>query len=203
MDRKSILEKYQLAKIKKGDTDAFAKLYDDLAPRIYRFTLFKVGSTEEAEDIASQAFLKVWQYVHDGTAEIKSLRAFVYRVTRNLIVDYYRERTQSPIREALPFEDSKTAHMLRDDTLPAHTDLASDVALLYKTLRELKEEYREVLILKYVDELSTGEISDILNKHDGAVRTQLSRALTALRELLPEGISIHERKRIHTKPTEA
>jgi len=203
MNRKSILEKYQLAKIKEGDTESFAKLYDDIAPKIYRFIFFKVGSVEEAEDITSQAFLKVWNYVRDGESEIKSLQAFVYRVARNLIVDYYREHAKSPKFEALPLDDFGISSMLRDETLDTSAELASDIAILYKTLKELKEEYREILVLKYVDEFSTGEIADILQKNTGAVRTQLSRALEALREILPEDISINERKRIHTKPKEA
>ena len=173
-----------------------------MAPRIYRFAFFKVGSVEEAEDIASQTFLKVWNYVRDGDTEIKSLQAFVYRVTRNLIVDFYRERAHTSF-ETLNLEDPKIPHMLRDETLDTRIELASDIAILYKTLKELKEEYREILILKYVDEFSTSEIADILQKNTGAVRTQLSRALEALREILPEGISINDRKRIHTKPTEA
>lgn len=202
MSRKSILEKYQLAKIKRGDTESFAKLYDNLAPQIYRFTLFKVKSPQEAEDITSEAFLKVWHYIHGGEVEIKSLRAFVYRVTRNLIVDYYRVRAQRISLDSVPLEAVEET-IPHDSTMSATAELESDVALLYRTLLELKEEYREVLVLKYIDDLSTEEISEILHKNAGAVRTQLSRALSALREILPKDITIHERKRVHTKPQEA
>lgn len=202
MNRKLLLQKYWLVKIKKGDTESFAKLYDELASRIYRFVFFKVNNVEEAEDITSQVFLKVWHYIQEGEEEIRSIRAFVYRITRNLIIDYYRTKSQSlPLEYKTIQDDERILSQLVDKSLREEMEQKSDLVIMYKALQQLKDEYREIIVLKYIDELSTKEIGQVLNKNSNAVRAQLLRALTALKELLPTH-NLDERTGVHKKTKE-
>jgi len=77
----------------KKDPSAFAELYDSYVEKIYRFVYFKINSKEEAEDIVSSVFLKVWTYLIEYTEkEIDSFSGLIYRVARNAIIDFYRER---------------------------------------------------------------------------------------------------------------
>jgi RNA polymerase sigma-70 factor (ECF subfamily) len=73
---------------------------------------------------------------------------------------------------------------LMDDTMRKSIEHTSDMDMMYEILKELKEEYREIILLKHVEDLSTREIGEILNKNNNAVRTQLSRAMQSLKELV-------------------
>ena len=181
--KKRIIQKYRIGKIKLGDTESFAHLYDELAPNIYRFVFYKVSTVEEAEDITSQVFLKTWSYLKDEKEEIRSIKAFVYRIARNLIIDYYRTRSQSVQVDVGDEMVSKLSELM-DDTMRKSIEHTSDMDMMYEILKELKEEYREIILLKHVEDLSTREIGEILNKNNNAVRTQLSRAMQSLKELV-------------------
>lgn len=172
-------EKLLLYRVYDRDPAAFGELYDMYAPRIYRFVYFKVQTEDVAEDITANVFLKCWEYIQRREKRIASFRAFVYQMARNNVADYYRERAK--LNEA-----TQTHEEL--DQLPAlHPSLAtlvekdSDLETVNQALGGLKDEYREALLLKYVEEYSNRDIAKILDKSNGAVRVTLHRALEALR----------------------
>src|SRR3989338_11153519 len=87
-----IEEKILFYKIKKNERQAFIKAYDLYIDQLYRFIYFKVGSKEEAEDLCSAVFLKAWNYILEKSLiEEKSLKALLYKIARNSIIDYYRK----------------------------------------------------------------------------------------------------------------
>jgi len=93
MSRSKLSEKILLFKLQaKEDPEAFAKLYDIYARRIYSFVFFKVGNREEAEDITSEVFLKAWRYISEKK-EIESFSGLLYKLSRNCIVDLYRKKS--------------------------------------------------------------------------------------------------------------
>ncbi len=187
------------ARVKK-DPEAFGKIYDLYAERIHRFIYFKVSSVEEAQDLTADVFLKVWSYLLDEKGkEVRHLSALLYGVARNRVIDHYRSKAG---RETLPLheEAEDTIGDERDDK--KKTDAKIDVTMLEKHLRSLKDEYREVLVMKYLDELETFEISRILGKTQGNVRVLLHRALDAIRDLVAaETTNDHER--LNRKATES
>jgi len=166
------------------DPDAFGELYDRYAPKIYRYVYFKVATITEAEDLTAEVFLKTWEYVqrHAENPEkrIENFRAFIYRLARNAVVDYYRQKREASILsdeamlERVPAPEEVSA--------AAQVALASDMVTVENALKGLKDEYRELLILKYIEGYATHEIAQILEKQKGAVRVAIHRALQALRE---------------------
>src|SRR6056297_1707094 len=81
-----------LWKLRKKDEEAFIKIYEKYVDDIYRFIYFKIGKGEEARDITANVFLKTWNYIQeDKLKEAKSLKAFVYMVARNCVIDHYRQ----------------------------------------------------------------------------------------------------------------
>jgi RNA polymerase sigma-70 factor (ECF subfamily) len=162
------------------DADAFGQLYDRYAPKLYRYLSFKVGTAPEAEDLTAEVFLKTWEYVRRQEAPIVNFRAFVYRLARNAVVDHYRRRAE---REHLADEAALEAVPEPvERSVAALVSRSSDLALVERALRALKDEYREVVILRYIEGLSPNEISRVLDKSAGSVRVTLHRALGALRE---------------------
>src|SRR3989338_5724102 len=89
-----IQEKLLLLKVRKKDPDAFGQIYDLYVTSIYRFIYFKVANRADAEDLTSEVFLKIWQYLIDCEDEIDNLRALIYKFARNLVIDFYRERAK-------------------------------------------------------------------------------------------------------------
>ncbi len=176
----SIKEKFLLYQIRaRREPEAFGKLYDLYADRIYRFIYFKVSSKEEAQDITSEVFLKAWEYLNGGQP-VKHLSAFLYRIARNLVIDFYRlkAKQQEDLFSDNFLEQSDHAELLK------RIEIRADVKSVYKVLAQLKEEYREVLMLKYVDELSSKEISEVLQKNESNVRVLLHRATHELRSVI-------------------
>ena len=183
---KKYQEKKTISRLKNKDKEVFIKVYDDFADDIYRFVYFKVGGVEEAKDLTSMVFLKTWNHIQNNTlTSADTLRALVYKIARTSIVDYYRE-TGSKLEISL--DDEANPIDLPDEKrdLTGDLDKNADLERIKNKLPYLKEEYREIIVLKFINDLEIEEISDVTGKSKGNVRVLLHRALTALRELVSE-----------------
>ena len=187
MQANPIKEKYLLFKAKNKDPEAYSQIYDYYVARIYRFVFFKINNQEDAQDITSEVFLKTWQYIIDGK-EIKNLNALFYKIARNMVIDHYRKASQKEISldELVGGIDSiKPALDIKADNQQT-TEKILEMEKIQEKMGGLKDEYREVIVLRYVDDLSINEIAEIVEKKKGAVRVILYRALNALKELMEE-----------------
>jgi RNA polymerase sigma-70 factor (ECF subfamily) len=182
----SLKEKFLLYRIRaKKDPDAFGEIYDIYARRIYRFIYFKVRSAEQAEDLTSEAFLKAWQYLKEKR-EVPNLQALLYSVARSVVIDHYRhcahESGNVALDDAVAVEDPG----LVSDQLIRDAENNFDAARVLDRLRGMKEEYREVIVMKHFDGLDTKEIAAALGKTPANVRVLLHRATKALAAALEE-----------------
>lgn len=167
--------------LKRRDKEAFIRAYDLYVDKIYRFVYFKIGNEEEAKDLTSAIFLKTWDYINSNSlANEKTLKSLIYKIARNSVIDYYRDSR----RDELSGNESFSNTIDEKSDLLNQAIVSSDWELVKRKMLELKDEYREVLALKYVEELSIGEMAQILDKSKGNVRVLTYRALKALRELL-------------------
>lgn len=152
----------------------FSKIYDEYIDRIYRFVYIKVSSPQIAEDIASEVFSRCWEYYKANT--IDNPQAFLYQTARNLVVDHYREKGRTNIVSAEyavlpdPYDMKEKAHN------------SSDIAIIKQAITKLSDDYQEVLVCHYIEDLPISEIAKITGKTEGAVRVTLHRAIKALRE---------------------
>ena len=154
----------------------FSKIYDQYIEKIYRFIFLKVSSQEIAQDLTSETFLKGWK-VYQKNNKIKNFSAFLYRIARNLIIDHYREKGKKQ------FVSLDSVSIL--DTNPGLEEKAiinSDLEQVRATLLNLKEDYQNVIIWHYLDDLPIPKVAEIMEKSEGATRVVLHRALNALRE---------------------
>ncbi|MCK5510542.1 RNA polymerase sigma factor [Candidatus Parcubacteria bacterium] len=184
MSAKRIKDKILYLRLKQKDKDAFVKAYDSYIDDIYRFIYFKVGSKEDAEDITSQVFLKSWDYIQNNNLlEYKTIKPFFYRVARNIIIDYYRSKSD---KENISINNEENRIDIIDEKIDLNkeVDLKNDIKNLQEAMQELKNEYREVLLLRYINELSVKEIAVILEKNKGNVRVLIYRAIKALKNIV-------------------
>ena len=180
--QEKIQEKRFLDRVKAKDPEVFAEIYNHYIDQIYRFIYFKVPRREEAEDLTSEVFLKTWQYLFGAQKEVKNLRALLYQIAKNLIVDFYRQRSKVEIIEDEYIIDR--VEITHQQSLLSEIDDRSEIINIEKALKKLKDEYKEVIILRYLEQLELPEIAKILNKSKGAVRVLLHRALKVIKDYL-------------------
>lgn len=186
MSTPKISEKILLFKLRvKEDPEAFAKLYDIYVKRIYSFVFFKVANREEAEDITSEVFLKAWRYIQEKK-NIESFSGLLYRLARNAVIDLYRSKTK--LKKTISSEEILENEMDEEEGLEKDFENKIgdkiEVQRITAALQKLKQEYREVVTLRYVDELEISEIAEITGKGQIAVRITLHRGLKKLKDLL-------------------
>lgn len=163
----------------KGNTDAFAKLYDLFVQSVYRYIYFRVAK-EEALDLTETVFLKVWEHLGSYRFEKASFAAWIFRIAHNIVVDYYRVHRQvTPLDYAIKDEKSEA-----NPVLMTERELSRD--RLKQALSKLKKKYQQILLLKYVNELENMEIAKIMGRSEGSLRVLQFRALRALRKVLEE-----------------
>jgi RNA polymerase sigma-70 factor (ECF subfamily) len=160
----------------------FSKIYDQNIEKIYRFIFLKVNSQEIAEDLTSEVFLKAWKAFKKPNSksknqnEIENPQAFLYQIAKNLVTDFYRKKEKNRIvsLENFQIKDPK-------EDLEKKAILTSDLEQIKRALQNLKEEYQEVIIWRYLDELSISQIAKIIEKSEEAVRIMIHRALKELK----------------------
>jgi RNA polymerase sigma-70 factor (ECF subfamily) len=154
----------------------FGKIYDKYINKIYRFIYLKVSSQEIAQDICSETFLRGWKVFKSN--KIDNSQAFLYKIANNLIIDYYRkkERTKTVLIEDYLGQSDPNIN-LEEKAL-----LESDLNQIKKALLGLKEDYQNVIIWHYLDDLSISECAKLLDRTEEATRVLLHRALNTLRE---------------------
>ena len=158
----------------------FSKIYDQYVEKIYRFIFLIVNSKEIAEDLTSETFLKGWKNFKKN--QIENPKAFLYKIAKNLIIDFYRkkEKLKTVSAEAKPIAD-------KNINLEEKILLNSDLKVVMNALSKLREEYKDAIILYYLDGLPISEIAQILDKSENATRVLISRAMKNLREEYEKG----------------
>lgn len=177
-----------IGRAQEGNKQAFAKIYDILAKDIYKFVLFRVGDGETAKDLTSEIFFKVWQKIDSFTPQKDAkFSTWVYQIAKFTVIDYYRVSGKE-ISENIV---SERKNLIGEENwqLEARFDREKDTKQLIGALRRLKDEYREILTLKFIDGLENSEIAKIMDRTEGNIRVLQLRALKSLEKTLE-----HERK---------
>jgi RNA polymerase sigma-70 factor (ECF subfamily) len=162
-----------------GDSSAFGSLYDRYQPAIYRFIVVKVGSREEAEDITHHVFLSAWQKVGTYKHRGHPFSSWLYQIARNLVIDHYRAKHDDVSLDKLDPDSS---------IIPAveHIDVEMKMQLekVSAAIKELKPDYQDVIILRFVEDLPLKEVAAILKKSEGAIKLAQHRAIIELKKKL-------------------
>ncbi|MGE5425790.1 MAG: RNA polymerase sigma factor [Bacillota bacterium] len=161
---------------KAGNSDAFGSLYDAYIKKIYNFVYYKTLNQENAEDITSTVFIKAWEKLsqfQDG-----NFGAWLYAIARNAVVDFYRRE-----KPALDIEDCWDLSDGQD--FLGSIDRVLEISKVKEAMSSLRVQEREILIMRFWQELSFQEIGERLGKNEGAVKMAASRALKALKTKIP------------------
>ena len=168
-----------------GDTEAFERLVRTYENKIYHLALRMCGSSEEASDIAQEAFLAAWRGLPSFRGEA-NFATWLYRLTSNAAIDYLRRQKKERGDMSLDDEDLGLDAV---DTGPGPQDAAERTEVrtaVAAGLQQLSEGHRQVLVLREIQGLSYEEIADVLEVDLGPVKSRISRARSALRKILLE-----------------
>jgi RNA polymerase sigma-70 factor, ECF subfamily len=166
----------------------FLQVYDEHADAIYRFCYFKLFDKEKAEELSQEAFMRTWEYLASGK-EVENIRAFVYRVARNSIIDYFRKKKELSLDELheqgfdVSLEDASRWENIIDGQ-----DAIQAISLL-------DEKYREALLLRHVDGLPVKEIALVIGETENVISVRLHRGIKQLKKIIEHP----PRKESHTK----
>jgi RNA polymerase sigma-70 factor, ECF subfamily len=171
------------------DKKKFSEFYDQNINKVFRFVYLRVDSTETAQDLTSLAFLKFWKtqasFIDDKknqSSKISNPKAFLFQVARNQIIDFYRQKNKKPLSlerlgEIADFQVAKP-------TFSQQIELDLEMERIKKALQFIKPLYADIIIWKYLDDLSNKEIAQILKKKEGNIRVLLYRAVESLKKQL-------------------
>jgi RNA polymerase sigma-70 factor (ECF subfamily) len=168
--RRNVLQIENVEKISAADVGA---LYDRYAPELYRYIYHRLGAKTFAEDLTAEVFVRVL----NGERRVNDWRAYLYRIAHNLVIDAIRKHPhvlQEP-DEFLPDE--------RNDPVE-HAEVRDEQRRLRQAIARLTPEQQQVVVLKFIEEMSNAQVAKILNKPEGAVKALQHRALTNLRAWL-------------------
>lgn len=160
--------------------DNFGKIYDAYVDKIYRYVFLRVSSQEIAQDLTSETFTKCWESYQANPAAIKNSQAFLYRIAKNLVVDHYRVKGKSQVvcdSAELQIADPKS-------NLEHNAAIASDMEMVRKALAGLNDDYQNVIIWRYLDDLPMEQVAQLLDRSPEATRVLLHRAMKELKTKL-------------------
>ena len=169
-----------LLRASQGDRDAFGQLYEHYIDRIFNYVYYRTGNVHDAEDLTARVFYRAMHHIKYYTDRGVPFSAWLYRIAHNLIANWHRDRSRKqeiPIDD-LPVLPTKGDHPERNLVRSQEQDA------LLRLIRRLPSERQNLLILKFVENMSNAEIGKIMGRSEGAVKSLYHRTLLALRDQL-------------------
>lgn len=156
------------------DMDYFLCLYDRYELKLLRYIQrITMVSDEQAKDILQEAFIKIWQNLHGFNKSIK-LSSWIYRIVHNESISYWRRKKSFGKDHKVTLDENIITETL--DEFETNEDLEKKEFKTHQVLRLLPLQYKTVLILKFIEDMSYQEISDVLKIPEGTVATRINRA---------------------------
>jgi RNA polymerase sigma-70 factor (ECF subfamily) len=163
-----------------ADRAAFATLYRRYLDRVYAYAFYQLEDHHDAEDATERIFMAAMAALPDFRDEGATFRAWLFRVAHNTIANAHRARARRRT-EPLPEPFDRAAPNADPAGLVARAD---ELRTVLRAVAALPEDRRQVVLLRFVDGLSSREIGQVLDRTPGAVRVLLHRALRDLAERL-------------------
>jgi len=172
-------ELMQLAK--SGNKEAYGQLYELYFTPVFRYIYLRIKDKEEAHDLVQTVFLKVFTALPNFKEQNKSPLAYFFTVARNTVIDYWRTKKEVKVDDFEAIVEKKTDNGNNPYISYEHNE---NQEIIKYALQELTHIQREVIILKFLSDLSNKEIAKLLNKKEEAVRQIQCRAIKSLKSIL-------------------
>ena len=170
----------ELAEQAKTNSDAFGVLYDRHIKRIYNYVYYRVGRVQESEDLTERVFFQALENIPRYEFRGAPFSAWLFRIAHNLVANWHRDSGRHPttsVDEVSHWEDRKAD--------PPGEALGSEERTeLRRAISQLPADRQQLLVMKFIEERSNGEIANEMRRTEGAVKALLHRTLASLRQEL-------------------
>jgi len=166
---------------KKGDKEAFDKLYKMYFVPVFRYVYLRTHDKQETEDIVQEVFMKVYKSIENYTDQGKDPLAYFFTIARNKVIDFYRKKKNVSLDENLESFEQLESRNNNPEELFEQNENARMVNLAIQSLNDTQ---KEVVILKYINGFDNDQITQILGKKEDAIRQIQHRALKVLKQKL-------------------
>lgn len=161
------------------DREAFTALYDRYVDKVYRNVYYQVKNQMDTEDITQEVFLRAWKAINKYKRTEAPFGAWLMAIAHHLITDHYRARKDL---------DSLDETEVYSQTIESNPETMTEAIINQRHVRnavlKLKGEKQRVILMRFIEGFSYGEIARALNKSEGSVRVIQYRALKDLRSIL-------------------
>jgi RNA polymerase sigma-70 factor (ECF subfamily) len=168
-------------RIQDGDPKVKEEILEFLKPKLYGFGIHMCQDKEDAEDIVQETLLSIFTHLDQFRAESK-LSTWAFRIARNICLKKQRTRSGAP-RYHEPL--SHALHIKEEQKTPEQHFITHELwQQVHEGIRQLKPQYKEIILLRDVEGMNTAEVAEIMDISISAVKTKLHRARKLLREYL-------------------
>ncbi len=169
--------------------EVYAFLVERFEEKLLRYIMRISRSTkEDGEDLLQEVFLSAYKNLNDFDQDLK-FSSWIYRITHNKVISHFRKVTARPKTTTYEGDSNLLNILASDEDIARNLERKYTAQEVKELLEKLDERYREVLVLKFLEEKDYKEISDILEKPMGTVATLISRAKSQFKEKMLEGSS--------------
>lgn len=159
---------------------AFLEAFDQHADALYRHCCFRVSNTEIARDIVSETFTRTWDYLVKGK-KIENMKPFLYRTLNHLIIDEYRKKSTESLDALLHEQDvPESAFEELVESSRDEVEFALDAQRVPELLSTMPPQYRDVVVMRYVDGLAPAEIAVLTGDTVNTVSVRIHRGIAWL-----------------------
>ncbi len=160
-----------------GDSNAYGELYDIFSQRLFNFLVGKTRHKELTEDLLHTVFLKAWSNLNSYIPGTAKFSTWLFQIANYTLIDYWRTKKDT-------IEIEKIDNLTQ---FASQIEQKDENRFVWEAIDKLPEQQRSILLLRFKEDFTITEISQILKKSQVAVRVQQHRALSALKKHLKKG----------------
>ncbi|MBC7766464.1 RNA polymerase sigma factor [Arenimonas sp.] len=161
-------------------TKEFTDLYNSQTDALFRYCFFRMSDREQAKDIIQEAFMRVWDMLRKDV-EVNNLRALLFKVTSNLVIDWYRKKKAISLDSMMETNEGDQGLQISDESFE-QIEIQSEGKILLTKIQKLDSTYQQVVYLRFVEDLSPKEIASIVNLSVNVVSVRINRGIEILKK---------------------
>ncbi|MFZ5965965.1 MAG: RNA polymerase sigma factor [Bacillota bacterium] len=194
------LEHLLIEKSKKGDIESFERLIEQYQKLAFNIAYRMLGDMEDAKDATQDALVKVYKSISSFN-EQSSFSTWLYKIVTNTCLDELRKKKKNKttsLDNPMEAEDSTFQRNVPDEssTTEEIVEKREEAKALYKAISLLPEQHKVVIILRDIKGLSYEQIGEILDCPEGTVKSRISRARIALRDILTNRMELSQNRHV-------
>lgn len=174
------LDDKELVELAKDDKEAFGEIYERYMPKIYNYIYYRTSNQHDAEDLTAKVFFRAMSHISNYVDKGVPFQAWLYRIAHNLVANWHRDQGR---RKIIALDDY-VVHTLKSESPDRLTEELEEQEQLMAAINRLPEDRQQLLLHKFIDQMSNAEIGEIMGRTEGAIKSLYHRTLLSLRDEL-------------------